>query len=128
MQPSSVPTTPSLRRSRRRARSACGVVTVLLITASMQLLATGSPASADHRRRHDVRVTVDVLPPIAQPGTEPADPVRGAALVAQFAPASPGSDVVFERAVRGAAGAWSAVTSRTARAPRPSPYAEASTA
>ena len=107
MQPSSVPITPSLRRSRRRGGYACGVVTVLLITASMQLFATSSPASADHRRRHDVRITVDVLPPIAQPGTEPADPVRGAALVGQFAPASPGSDVVFERAARG--GGWRVV-------------------
>jgi hypothetical protein len=107
MQRLSAPSTPSLRRSRRRARSARGVVTVLLITASLQLLATGSPASADHPRRHAVRVTVDVLPPIAQPGTEPADPVRGSALVAHFAPASPRSDVVFERAVRG--GGWRVV-------------------
>ena len=53
-----------------------------MITASLQLLVTGSPASADQRRRHDVPVTVDVLPPVAQPGREPADPVRGAALVA----------------------------------------------
>jgi beta-glucanase (GH16 family) len=107
MQPSSDATTPVLRRKRHWAGPACGVVTVLLIAASLQLLATGSPASAEQRRRHDVRVTVDVLPPIAQPGTEPADPVRGAALVAQFAPASPGSDVVFERAVRG--GGWRVV-------------------
>lgn len=108
MRPSSVHLTPPLRRDRPRVRSACGAVTVLLIAASVQLLATGSPASADQRRR-DVRVTVDVLPPIAQPGREPADPVRGAALVAQFAPASPGSDVVFERSVRG--GGWREVGS-----------------
>lgn len=106
MRPLSVPTTPSPRRDRPRVRSACGVVVVLLITASAQLPATGSPAAADRHRR-DVRVTVDVLPPIAQPGRRPADPVRGAALVAQFAPASPGRDVVFERSVRG--NGWSVV-------------------
>ena len=107
MRPSFVTTAPFLRRERTRIRYACGVVTVLLITASLQLLATGSPASAEQRRRHDVRVTVDVLPPVAQPGREPADPVRGAALVAHVAPASAGSEVVFERAVRG--GGWRVV-------------------
>lgn len=107
MRPSSVLTTLSHRREGARSSTACGVVTVLLIAASIQLLATGSPASADQRRRHDVRVTVDVLPPIAQPGREPADPVRGAALVAHFTPAAPGSDVAFERKVRG--GGWRVV-------------------
>jgi hypothetical protein len=95
---------PSSRRHCPWLGSACGLVTVLLIAASVQLLTGGSPASAEQRRRHDVRVTVDVLPPVAQPGGEPADPVRGAALVAHVDPASPGTDVVFERAVRG--GGW----------------------
>jgi hypothetical protein len=95
---------PSSRRHCPWLGSACGLVTVLLIAASVQLLTGGSPASAEQRRRHDVRVTVDVLPPVAQPGDEPADPVRGAALVAYVDPASPGTDVVFERAVRG--GGW----------------------
>lgn len=103
MRLSSVPTTPSSRRDRPWLGSACGLVTVLLIAASAQLLTGGSPASAEQRRR-DVRVTVDVLPPVAQPGREPADPVRGAALVAHVDPASPGTDVVVERAVRG--GGW----------------------
>ncbi|HEX5919063.1 MAG TPA: glycoside hydrolase family 16 protein [Nocardioides sp.] len=107
MQASSAPSAPHLRPARARLRSACGAVTVLLIASSMQLLATGAPAAAEQRRPRAVRVTVDVLPPIAQPGRDPADPVRGAALVAQFTPASPGSEVVFERAVRG--GGWRVV-------------------
>ena len=64
MQPSSVPTTPSLRRSRRRAGSACGVVTVLLITASMQLARDrlprlGRSSPAPRRTGHGRRAATD---------------------------------------------------------------------
>ena len=100
MQPSRVPTTPYPRRVRPCPRPRCGLVAVLLVIAAVQVLATVAPASGEPRRHPDVRVTVDVLPPIAQHGRQPADPVRGAALLAHFSPASPGRDVVFERRVR----------------------------
>ena len=74
MRLTSVATTPDTRRHHPSFGPACGLVTVLLISASVQLLTGGSPASAEQRRRDDVRVTLDVLPPIAQPGREPADP------------------------------------------------------
>jgi beta-glucanase (GH16 family) len=70
------------------------------------------PAVAiDHPRRHVVHATLVLLPPIVKPGTHPADPERGAALIATFSPAGPGHHVVFERAVRG--GGWRVVARTT---------------
>ena len=56
-----------------------------------------------------VRSTLASLPPIIQPGTTPAAPSNRGALVATFAPASPGQVVTLER--------------RTRRGWRPSPRA-----
>ncbi len=93
-------------RGRRRGH-ATGVVSLVLVTLAGPVLATSLPVAADDPPQRATRATLVVLPPIVQPGRRPADPERGAALVATFSPARPGHEVVFERAVRG--GGWRVV-------------------
>ena len=129
MQPSSGSISARPGAQRRRAQARLRRCTVLLIAASAQLLATGSPGlgrAAPTPRRARSRSTS------AARSSSPAragGPAAARPWSRTFAPASPGSDVVV-RAVgaRTAAGAWSAAGPGPRRRRDRSPCAGASTA
>ena len=90
---------------------ACGVVTVLLIAASMQLLRDRARRAVGRAARRAPRrhaVTVDVAAADRAARHRPRGPVRddGPGRARSLRP-SPGSEVVLERAVRG--GGWQVV-------------------
>jgi hypothetical protein len=57
----------------------------------------GATAPSAAAARAAVRVTLQALPPVVQPGTAPARPSNASSLVASFVPPSPGQPVAFER-------------------------------
>lgn len=90
--------------NRRRTRVFRGAL-ALTVTALLLSLGLGRAEAAEHRphpsRTLKVRATLAALPPIVQPGASPAAPPDTGALVATFAPASPGQRVTLERKSRG---------------------------